>query len=104
MHAKLEALRNAWSPDNPETRDEGLARQLAEEFVTDNPDLYGADYLAKDIGELVRAVDVFREAGMEEEQWRVEAWLLYAFEPQTIGGEYKAKLKINPSDIGLGEE
>jgi hypothetical protein len=44
--------------------------------------------------ECVNAVSVFRQAGMAEEQWRVETWLLHRFEPQNIGGPVKAKVRV----------
>lgn len=99
MHEKLEAIRNAWDKEVGDGRDEELARRLADEFVAENPDLY-TDYKGRVLEDvegvtgLVSAVDVLRQAGMLEEQWRVEAWLLHRFNPQDIGGSVSATVRI----------
>lgn len=69
------------------------ARTLADEFVTANPALF-TDMATKPVDELVNAVDKFREAGFEENQWQVEAWLLHHFEPQNIGGSASATVRV----------
>ena len=46
------------------------------------------------IEECVNAVSVFRQAGMAEEQWKVEVWQLHHFEPQQIGGPIQAQVRI----------
>jgi hypothetical protein len=94
MHEDLENLRDAWSPENKEDRNETLARSLADQIVADHPEWY-EDYGSLTLEQLVTTVEVFRSAGMENEQWKVEAYLLHKFAPQNIGGEYQAQLRIS---------
>jgi hypothetical protein len=60
-------------------------RLAADAYVAEHPDEF-AQFEGKSLEELVRAVDVFREAGWVEEHLRVETWLWHHFEPQNIGG------------------
>ena len=69
------------------------ARSLSDAFVSENPDLF-TDMQTKNVEELVKAVDVFRETGMEDNQWQVEAWLLHHYEPQKIGGVQDATVRV----------
>lgn len=100
MNAKLEALKEAWDPGDPATknldpkRDLALARQIADEFVEENPELF-ASFREMSESDCVKALDVFRAAGMEEDVWRVQAWLFYRFEPKNIGGEVTAQVRIH---------
>lgn len=90
---ELGDIRDAWDRETGGGRDEDVARQRADDYVADNPDEFKE--LAKlDIEQLVNAVDVFRAAGLENDQWRVEAWLLHHFEPQSIGGTYQATVRV----------
>lgn len=93
MDDRLSAIKTAATTTDEHPKDLVLARQLADQFVADNPDLY-TEYPAKNVVELVEAVDVLRLAGMEDEQWRVEAWLLHRYEPQNIGGPVEATVRI----------
>jgi hypothetical protein len=68
-----------------ETDDWDALRAAADEYVAAHPDEF-TQFAGKDIPELVRAVDVFRDAGFVEDQLRIETWLLHHFEPQSIGG------------------
>lgn len=49
------------------------------------------------LDQCVQALGVFRRAGMEDEQWKVETWLLHRYEPQNIGGPIQAKVRISTS-------
>lgn len=69
------------------------ARELSDAYVAAYQNSF-ADLVDKDIHTLVQAVDVFRAAGLEEQQWRVEAFLLHRFEPQNIGGTNQARVRI----------
>jgi hypothetical protein len=99
MNEKLRAIREAWDPGDPETknvdsnRDEDKARKLADSYVKANPDQFAA-LQSMTLEECVKAVDTFRAAGMEDEQWKVETWLLHKFEPQKIGGTYEATVRV----------
>lgn len=94
MDATLEAIRTAWDKTEGEGRDEVAARNLADEFVTTNPDLFTSMATMR-VEELVTAVENFRASGMEEEEWRIEAWLLHHYEPQNIGGSAQPTVRIS---------
>ena len=89
----LQAIRDAWDKDVGDGRDDAKARQLADEYVAAHPE-YFTELRTKSVHELVRAVEVFREAGMLDEQWRVEVWLLHNYEPQQIGGAAEPQVRI----------
>lgn len=93
MNADLEAIKDAWDKETGDGREEDKTRELADSYVDANSEQFEAlrDLTLEDC---VKAVDVFRAAGMKDEQWRVEAWLLHAYEPQTIGGTYQAKVRL----------
>lgn len=120
MYEMLEAMKDAWDrydeyekhPTDPkadavlvkrgaiENRDEDEARKLADEFVNKfretNPILIdmaakGDDTAAESA--CVRALEVFRDAGMEESMWTVQAWLWHKFEPKDIGSEISAVVR-----------
>lgn len=80
MNKELTALKNAM-----DDTDFDKARKVADAYVKAHPDEF-ADYADKTLESVVQAVDVFRAAGMENDQYRAEAWHLHAWEPQSIGG------------------
>lgn len=89
----LQAIRDAWDKESGGGRDEDKARALADKYVAKHPEQF--DGLAeKSIHELVKAVDVFRDAGMDDEQWRIETYLLHRYNPQEIGGPTAATVRI----------
>lgn len=98
MNAELQAIKDAWDKDKEGGRDEALARSLSDSYVLANPGEF-TGYEGKDIEELAGAIDVFREAGMDEEVQRIETWLLHRFMPQNIGGVYQPQLRL----VGGGE-
>jgi hypothetical protein len=87
----LAAIKAAWT--DPEGRDDNAVRAMCDDYVTAHPDEF-AEFAEMAISACVTAVETFRAAGMEEAQWRVEVWLLHRFEPQSIGGEYQAQIRI----------
>lgn len=91
MHEQLEAIKTAWDKESGE-RDEDLARELSAEFVETYPERY-VDIRNKSVVELAKAVDIFREAGFYEKQWEIEAWLLYQYDPQDIGGSAEPRVR-----------
>lgn len=91
MNAELEAIKDAWDKDTGDGRDES-ARQMADAYVEAHPEQF-EPYEALGLEELVNLVSIFRSQGMEESQWRVETWLLHRFEPQQIGGTYRATVR-----------
>lgn len=88
MHDDLKAIK-----DQVEAGEIDAARELADAFVSDNPALF-TDMAALPVSELVNSVDVFRAAGMEDNHWQVEAWLLHRFDPQNIGGPAEATVRV----------
>lgn len=93
MDETLVAIQEAWDKTIDGGRDDAAARALADQFVAANPAMF-TGMAAMTVAELVSSVDVFREAGMLEEQWRVEAWLLHHYEPQNIGGAAEPTVRV----------
>lgn len=90
MHEKLQAIKDAW--DKETGRDTETANSLAREFVSENPERFteiSEMPLEGDKG-LVHALEVFREAGFEEKEWEIQAWLFAEVPPQNIGGNLGA--------------
>ncbi|BDY31426.1 hypothetical protein [Mycolicibacterium mageritense] len=93
MTPELAAIRDAMSKDTGDGRDMATVVALADAYVADHPDLFTSlQSMSRD--ECVAALDVFRAAGMEEDQWRVEAWIQHQWEPMNIGGPVEAKVRI----------
>lgn len=92
MNKELEAIKDAWDLDTGDGRDEA-ARTLADKYVK----AHAADFAAlqeMSLEQCVKAVDVFRDAGMDEDQWRVETWLLHRYAPQNIGGTAEPQIRM----------
>ena len=86
MQQVLEELREAWSADDQSKRNEAAARALADEFVADPVnDSFVEELRYKSVVEICASIDKFREAGMDAEVMKIEAYLLHTYEPQTIG-------------------
>lgn len=93
MNKELEAIKDAWSKDTGDGRDRDATVALCDAYVAANPDLYaGLDKF--DLPTLVTLLSNRRDAGDDEGAWNVEAYLIHAYEPQQIGGEYKAQTRI----------
>lgn len=93
MNSELEAIKDAWDKRTGTGRDEDGTRAMCDAYVAAHPEQF--DSLREmSLEQCVNALSVFRQAGMEEEQWRVEAWLLHHFEPQHIGGPMQAVVRI----------
>jgi hypothetical protein len=99
MNDKLQAIKDAWDPGDPETknvdakRDEDKTRKLADAYVKANPDEF-TELAEMSEDDCVKALEVFRAAGMEDSEWKVQAWLFHKFEPRNIGGTYEAKVRV----------
>jgi len=93
LSPELAAIKDAMDKQTGDGRDHAGAVTLAEAYVTENPDLF-APLRDLPIEDLVKSVDVLRAAGLEEEHWRVEAYLLAKFNPQSIGGEYHPTVRL----------
>lgn len=94
MKVEFEAIKAAWDADTGGGRDEDLVRQLSDQYVEANPSEF-VSYEGLDERACVRALEVFREAGLEDDEFRVQVWIWYAFEPQEIGGTYRAKVRVH---------
>ncbi len=82
MDAEIEAYKTAWQTS---TERNAVCQAMADQYVASHPEL-AAQYGALTIPQLVTLVDSAREAGDEEEVWRLEIWINAAFEYQQIGG------------------
>ncbi|AVO21432.1 hypothetical protein PBI_NILO_34 [Mycobacterium phage Nilo] len=91
MDSQLEAIRDAASPGPGRNLEQ--ARDLADAFVAAHPELYPG-WEDKTVHEAVSAVEILRAAGLEEEAWRAEAWILHRWEPQNIGGPAQATIRV----------
>lgn len=100
MDPNLEAIFEEWDKGKGD-RDESLVRSLSDQFVADNPVLFGSFTVATEDNPdgmpepaCIQALEVFRNAGMLEEERRVQVWLWHRFSPKNIGGEVKAQIRI----------
>lgn len=97
LNAGLEEIRQAWDKTDGEGRDEALARSLSDQYVADNPALFDG-WEATDEDDLIQALETFRNAGMENEEWKVQAWLFHRFKPRNIGGVYQSEIRTVGSE------
>lgn len=93
MNAELEAIADSWNKETGGGRDEDGTRAACDAYVAAHPEQFTA-LQDMSIEQCVNAVSVFRQAGMDEEQWKVEVWLLHHFAPQNIGGPIEAQIRI----------
>lgn len=93
MNAELEAVRESWDKNTGDGRDEAGTRALADAYVAAHPELF-TELADMTVEQCAESVSLFRAAGLEESQWRVEVWLLHRFEPQQIGGTYQPTVRI----------
>lgn len=94
MNAAFEEIKDAWDSQTGEGRDEDLVREMSDAYVNAHPDEF-TSYEGLDEKALVKALEVFREAGLEEDEFRVQVWIWHYFEPQEIGGTYRAKVRTH---------
>ena len=93
MNAELEAIKDSWDESTGQGRDDATTRALCDAYVAAHPEEF-AELEGKTLEEVVNALSVFRNAGLEEEQWRCEIWQLHHWEPQNIGGTYQAQVRL----------
>jgi len=94
MKSEFAVIKDLWDADTGEGRDEEMVRQLSDEYVAANPEEF-TSFDGLDEKQLVKALDTFRLAGLEDDEWRVQVWLWYSFLPQEIGGTYKATVRAH---------
>lgn len=90
MNIELQAIKDKWD-ETP--RDSVGALALSDTYVSNHPEEFDG-YADMDLEQLVGALEVFRAAGMDENEWRCQAYLFHKFEPQNIGGTYQPQLRI----------
>ena len=93
MNSELEAIRDAWSKETGDGREEERTREMCDAYVAAHPEQF-TNFAGLTIEECVKALSVFRSAGFEESQWEVEVWLLHHFAPQQIGAQLQAQVRI----------
>lgn len=93
MGPKLKKIADAMDKTTGDGRDDPLARQLADQYVADNPAQF-TQMQNMSVHDLIKAVEVFRDAGMAEDEQKVETFLLHKFEPLSVGGAFQAKVRI----------
>jgi hypothetical protein len=99
------AFWNTWERNGIEGQEKRLSDEhlaLADKYVADHPEEF-TEYENKTLEELVGAVSVLRAAGMDEAVQRIEVWLRHHFEPQNIGGEVRARVRL-PGLGGKGDK
>lgn len=94
MKTEFAAIKDIWDADTGEGRDEEMVRQLSDEYVAAHPEEFES-FQGLDEKALVKALEVFRAAGLEDDEYRVQVWIWHYFEPQEIGGTYRAKVRIH---------
>lgn len=93
MDKELEAVKDAMDKSTGDGRDRDKAVQLADAYVAAHPETFaGLDKF--DLPLLVELVSQKRNAGDAQGEWELEAWLLHAYLPQEIGGEYRPQLRV----------
>lgn len=92
LEPALADIKDAWDKNTGGGRDE-YARVLADEYVAANPG-YFESLKELDLPAVVKTVEVFRDAGLENEYWRAITWHLHKYAPQNIGGTVEAPLRV----------
>jgi hypothetical protein len=90
----LAEVHAAWDKTEGEGRDEELTRSLADAYVSENPDEF-TELSSLSLEDLVKAIDVFRAAGLTDSVQRIDVWLWHHFEPQNIGGNAEPKVRVS---------
>lgn len=93
LSAELAAIKDAMDKTTGDGRDHALAVRLSEAYIETHPELV-AEMRGMSLPEIVTASATFSAAGFEEQHWQCEAYHLAKFEPQQIGGEYKAQIRL----------
>jgi hypothetical protein len=93
MNPELEAFKDALDKDTGDGRDMIKVGELADAYVAAHPEVF-VDMQDFTIDDAVRAVEVFRAAGMDKNEWEAEIWVQHKFGPQVIGGAVQPTLRI----------
>lgn len=93
LNTDLLAIKDAWDTETGNGRDMPLAQSLSDAYVAANTGYYDG-FSDMDLPSLVGALETFRAAGMENDEWSVQVWIWHKFEPQNIGGLYQPQIRI----------
>jgi hypothetical protein len=85
VNPELEAIRDAWDAGSDGGRDEDLARQRADAYVTAHGDEF-TDVEGLSVEECVGRIDTYRLGDQREQVQRIETWLLHLRAGQPIVG------------------
>lgn len=91
----VDAFRDALNKETGGGRDMDKAREISDRFIADNPELF-RKLIGLDSIQIAKAVDVARESGLDDEVTLLEIWVRSRFEPQKIGGEATATVRLVP--------
>lgn len=94
------ALWDEWEKEGIRGNEGRLAEEmqsLCDAYVAAHPEQFDPAQvsftnLSKD--EVVEALTVFRSAGFEEEQWKLEVWQWHHWERDNIGGQVQTRIRI----------
>lgn len=92
MNPDLEAIKDALDKTTGDGRDMDQVRALADAYVAAHPEEF-TNFQTLERDQCVRFLDVFREEGLEEDQWRIEAWIQHRWNPMVIGGPIQATVR-----------
>lgn len=90
---ELDEVFDAFDKDTGDGRDYELTCELADAYVAENPEQF-VNLQNLSLEECVRSLEVFRDAGFEDEWRKVQVWLWHTYEPQNIGGTYTATVRV----------
>lgn len=90
---ELSEVFDAFDNGTGDGRDYDLTCERADVYVSEHPDQF-VNMQDLTLEECVKALEVFRDAGFEEQWKRVQVFLWHRFEPQSIGGTYQATVRI----------
>ena len=99
MNKELAAIRDAQDKATGDGRDLDKAVALSDAYIAAHPDQF-TDYHDMTLQDAVKAVDVFRAAGMDEAEWRLQAWIFHRFEFQNIGGTTAPTVRFTAAQKG----
>lgn len=106
MNQELQAFADAMeeargTEEAPGSLDFDHARELADGYVTTHPDEF-TEHVGKvqaapdeDAAQkaIIKMVEVFRDAGMDESHYRADAFLMHRWHPNDVSGDFKPKVR-----------
>lgn len=97
-NAKLQKIKDAWDKEVGPGREEERTREQARAYVKAHPaEFTELEQLTED--EAVKALEVFRDAGYEESEWRVQTWLFATYPPKQIGSTFGPVIDLPTEEV-----